>query len=219
MPAKSALIDPAIAEYIQETTVHEPPVLRELREETARHPQWRMAICPEQGRLMQVLARAIGARRYLEIGVFTGYSSLAIALALPPDGYILACDVNEASAAIARRYWQAAGVAAKIDLRIAPALETLDGLASERPDPFDLAFIDADKENVVAYYERAIGLVRPGGLILVDNVLWDGAVVDESIQDVNTRALRRVSREAGSDVRVDAALVPICDGLLIALRR
>lgn len=219
MTAKSTFIDPAIQEYIAATVVREHPVLRELREETEHHPRARMAIGPEQGQLMQLLAHAIGARRYLEIGVFTGYSSLAMALALPFDGYVLACDVSEEYTGIARRHWQAAGVAKKIDLRIAPALETLARVRAEGAPPFDLAFIDADKANVDAYYENALELVRPGGLILVDNVLWDGAVLDEATVDPDTRALRSLNAKAGGDERVDAALVPICDGLLIALKR
>lgn len=219
MTAKSAFIDPAIQEYIAATVVREHPALRELREETGRQPHARMAIGPEQGSLMALLALAIGARRYLEIGVFTGYSSLALALALPADGYVLACDVSEEYTGVARRYWQAAGVAAKIDLRIAPALETLAWLRDQNVEPFDLAFIDADKVNVDAYYEHALALVRPGGLILVDNVLWDGAVLDASSADPSTKALRALNSKAGRDDRVDAALVPICDGLLIALKR
>jgi predicted O-methyltransferase YrrM len=159
-----------------------------LREETLRLPNARMAIGPEQGQLMQLLAHAIGARRYLEIGVFTGYSSLSMALALPADGYVLACDVSEEFTRVARRYWEAAGVAAKIDLRIGPALETLAKLRAQDVEPFDMAFIDADKANVGEYYEKALELVRPGGLILVDNVLWGGAVVDASDEDPDTRA-------------------------------
>lgn len=218
MPTKSSILDAGIAEYIA-GTVHEHPKLRELREETARHPNWRMAIGPEQGNFMQLLARAIGARRYLEIGVFTGYSSLAMALALPDDGYVLACDIDDENTAVARRYWDAAGVAEKIDLRIAPALETLDKLRAEGCEPFDIAFIDADKVNVGEYYERAVELIRSGGFVLVDNVLWDGAVVDPAIRDPQTEALRAVNATAARDERVMAALLPICDGLLVALKR
>jgi len=219
MTAKSTFIDPAIQEYIIATVVRENPVLRRLREETARHPHARMAIGPEQGELMQLLARTIVARRYLEIGVFTGYSSLAMALALPDDGYILACDVSEEYTASARRYWAEAGVAGKIDLRIAPALQTLTQIRVEGAEPFDMAFIDADKANVGTYYETALTVVRPGGLILVDNVLWDGAVLDESTSDRDTQALRALNAKAGRDERVDVALVPVCDGLLIARKR
>lgn len=219
MTAKSAILDPAIHEYIVSATVREHPLLRELREETARLSRWRMAIGPEQGQLMALLAHAIGARRYLEIGVFTGYSSLAMALALPADAYILACDVDETTAAVARRYWEAAGVAGKIDLRIGPAAQTLDRLRGEAVAPFDMAFIDADKANVDTYYERALELVRGGGLILVDNVLWDGAVTDPSADDADTRALRAISFKAGRDDRVEIALLPVCDGVLIARKR
>jgi predicted O-methyltransferase YrrM len=219
MTTKSAIQDPAIHEYIVKTMAPEHPVLHELREETARLSDSRMQIGPEQGRLMQVLAHAIGARRYLEIGVFTGYSSLAMALALPPDGYVLALDVNEETTAIARRYWRSAGVAERIDLRIGPALETLESVRAQGVEPFDTAFIDADKQRVNEYYELALELVRPGGFVLVDNVLWDGAVADPANDDPNTRALRLVSERAGRDDRVDAALIPICDGLLVALKR
>jgi len=215
---KSSILDPVVGEYVIETMVREHPALAELREETARLAHSKMQIGPEQGQFMSVLARAIGARRYLEIGVFTGYSSLAMALALPSDGYVLACDVNEETTAVARRYWEKAGVAGKIDLRIAPALETLDAAIARGVPPFDVAFIDADKQNVGAYYERALELVRIGGWILVDNVLWDGAVADPSADDPDTRALRAISAKAAGDDRVAAALVPVCDGLLVALR-
>jgi predicted O-methyltransferase YrrM len=218
MPAKSAIQDPAIQEYIVRATVREHPVQRQLREETARLTEWRMAIGPEQGRFMQLLARATGVRRYLEIGVFTGYSSLALALALPADGYILACDVDEAYAAVARRHWQDAGVAEKIDLRIAPALETLERVRLEEPEPFDMAFIDADKQLVDEYYERSLELLRPGGLILVDNALCDGKVIDASEQSPQALALHRLNEKAGRDERVVASLVPVGDGLLIALK-
>ncbi len=219
MTAKSTFVDPAIQNYVVGTIVREHPVLRELREETAHHSHARMAIGPDQGQLMKVLAHAIGARRYLEIGVFTGYSSLAMALALPPDGYVLACDVSEEYTGVARRYWHAAGVAAKIDLRIAPALETLADLRAQHAEPFDMAFIDADKANVDRYYEAALDLVRPGGFILVDNVLWSGEVLDESATDADTRALRALNAKVSRDDRVDATLVPVCDGILIALKR
>ncbi|MBV8198878.1 MAG: class I SAM-dependent methyltransferase [Candidatus Eremiobacteraeota bacterium] len=219
MKVKSKFVDPKIQEYIIAATVAEHPVLRELREETSALENARMAIGPEQGQLMALLAHVIGARRYLEIGVFTGYSSLAMALALPDDGYILACDVSEEYTSVARRYWQKAGVAKKIDLRIAPALDTLERVAAEDAAPFDMAFIDADKANVNRYYDAALRLVRPGGLILVDNVLWGGAVLDPDDEDPDTLALRQLSLRAGRDERVEVALVPICDGLLVAAKR
>lgn len=219
MTAKSTFVDPAIQEYVIATVVREDPILRGLREETSRHAYSRMAIGPEQGALMQLLARTIGARRYLEIGVFTGYSSLAMALALPHDGYILACDVSDEYTAVARRYWREAGVAEKIDLRIAPALQTLAQIRREGIEPFDMAFIDADKVNAGDYFEAALTLIRAGGLILVDNVLWGGAVLDAETSDEDTQALQALNVKAGRDERVDVALVPVCDGLLIARKR
>jgi predicted O-methyltransferase YrrM len=215
MSARSTFIDPAIQAYVFEKTVHEDPVARALREETAKMPNAQMQIGPEQAAFMQLLARTIGARRYLEIGVFTGYSALAIAQALPADGRIVACDVSEEFTTVARRYWERAEVSRKIDLRLAPALETLDKLIATKAEAFDLVFIDADKENVVNYYERALDLLRPGGLILVDNVLWNGAVADPSINDANTRALRAVNEHAANDPRTQTVLVTVGDGLLI----
>jgi O-methyltransferase len=219
MTAKSTFVDQTIQEYIIASTVREHPLLRELRDETSRLPQARMQIGPEQGQFMALLAHAIGARRYLEVGVFTGYSSLAMALALPADGYVLASDVSEEYTAVARRYWEKAGVASKIDLRIGPALETLKAVRAKNGAPFDVAFIDADKENVNAYYEACLELLRPKGLVLVDNVLWSGAVVDPADDDPDTLALREVSQRAGRDERVEAVLLPICDGLLVARKR
>lgn len=219
MPTKSSFLDPAVGEYILETTVREAPILRQLREETARMPNARMQIGPEQGQLMALLAHAIGARRYLEIGVFTGYSALAMALALPEDARIVACDVSEEYTAVARRYWSRAGVESKIDLRLGPALETLERLAAGNEAPFDIAFIDADKENVDAYYERSLGLVRSGGLVLVDNVLWGGDVANPAIDDASTAALRAISGKAARDDRVEIVLLPVCDGILIARKR
>jgi predicted O-methyltransferase YrrM len=219
MTAKSTFVDQAIQEYIIACTVHEHALLRELREETARLPQARMQIGPEQGQLMALLAHTIGARRYLEIGVFTGYSSLAMALALPADGHILACDVSEEYTAVARQYWARAGIADKIDLRIGPALETLKEIRAKNGEPFDMAFIDADKTNVKAYYDACVELIRPNGFVLVDNVLWGGAVVDPTDNDEDTQALREVSLRAGRDERVEAVLLPVCDGLLVARKR
>lgn len=219
MTGKSAFIDPVVQEYIIANTVREHPVLAELRTETQQRSNASMEIGPEQGALMQLLARTIGARRYLEIGVFTGYSALAMALALPADGRIVACDVSEEYAAVARRYWARAGVSEKIDLRLAPALETLRALLARGVEPFDMAFIDADKGNVDAYYENALQLVRPGGLILVDNVLWSGAVTAPQIEDADTAALHALNVKAGRDERVDVSLLATCDGILIARKR
>jgi caffeoyl-CoA O-methyltransferase len=219
MTAKSSFIDPAVQEYIIEHTGREHPALRDLRIETSHRSNALMEIGPEQGAFMQLLARTIDAKRYLEIGVFTGYSALAMALVLPSDGRVVACDVNEEYTTVARRFWQIAGVSEKIELRIAPALETLEWLISEKVEPFDMAFIDADKENVDNYYEDCLRLVRPGGLILVDNVLWSGAVINPSIDDADTSALRAIAAKAGRDERVDVALIPTCDGILVARKR
>lgn len=219
MTGKSEFVDQSIQEYIITQTVHENAVQRALREETSRRSNAQMQIGSDQGQFMQLLAHTIGARRYLEIGVFTGYSTLAMALALPPDGRIVACDVSEEYTAVARRYWAQAGVTDKIDLRIAPALETLERLLAEKTQPFDMAFIDADKENVAKYFEYCLQLVRSGGLILVDNVLWSGRVANPTVNDADTCALRNVSVRASNDDRVEVALVPVCDGILIARKK
>jgi caffeoyl-CoA O-methyltransferase len=179
-----------------------------------------MQIAPDQGQFMAFLIRLIGAKKALEVGVFTGYSSLCVALALPPEGKLIACDISEEYTAIARRYWQKAGVTDKIDLRIAPALETLDQLVTAgQTNSFDFAFIDADKENYLNYYERALQLVRPGGLIAVDNVLWGGAVADPAVQDESTQAIRAFNQTLHRDERVDLSLVAIADGLTLAMKR
>lgn len=220
MTGKSTFIDPAVQDYLASVTVREAGVLGELRDETSRLPNAVMQIGPDQGAFMQLLAKLIGAKRYLEAGVYTGYSTLAVALALPDDGEIVACDTSEEYTAIARRYWAKAGVQQKIDLRIAPALETMDALVAQgQAGTFDLAFIDADKANVDAYYERALVLLRSGGLVLVDNVLWSGKVVDPAPQDADTAALRALNEKAARDERVDVALVPVCDGILMARKR
>lgn len=191
-----------------------------LREETARDEMANMQIAPEQGQFMALLIKMIGARRTLEVGVYTGYSALCTALALPDDGRIIACDVNEEWTTVARRYWQEAGVAHKIDLRLAPASDTLAQLIEDgRAESFDFAFIDADKINYDRYYEQCLALIRPGGLIAVDNVLWDGAVADSSITDPDTEAIRAFNKKIHPDARVDLSLVPIADGLTLARKR
>ena len=217
---KTICADPALAQYMIDTAVRETPLQRALREETARMPRAQMQIGPDQGAFMALLTQIMRAKRYLEIGVFTGYSALAVALALPEDGQIVACDVSEEYTAVARRYWAQAGVASKIDLRLAPALQTLDQLLSGGAEgSFDLAFIDADKENVDAYYERVLRLLRPGGLMLVDNVLWDGKVLDAQSADPDTRALRAIAQKAGRDDRVETCMLGLCDGILMAYKR
>jgi len=216
---KSAFIDDGIQTYVNGLVVRESAIARALRDETARMPNAMMQIGPDQAQFMQLLARLIGARRYLEVGVFTGYSALAMALALPADGQVVACDVSEEYTAIAQAYWRRAGVAEKIELRLAPALETLDDLLANDRAGFDVAFIDADKANVSAYFERVLRLVRPGGLVLVDNVLWGGAVLDEHASDPDTVALRAFNEHVARDERVDSALVTVCDGILMARKR
>lgn len=206
--------------YLIEHNLREAPVLARLRQVTAALPQAGMQIAPEQGQFMQLLVRLLGARRCLEVGTFTGYSALAVALVLPGDGEIIACDVSAEWTQIARQFWREAGVDARIDLRLAPALETLDALLdSGGGSTFDFAFIDADKQNYVAYYERVVELLRPGGLLAVDNALWDGRVADPDVNDAETNAIRALNDRVHRDERVDSSLVPIGDGLLLARRR
>jgi predicted O-methyltransferase YrrM len=216
MSRQIALTDELLA-YLHKVSLREAEPLRMLREETAKLPMAGMQISPDQGQFMALLVRLIGARRCLEIGTFTGYSSLAVALALPPDGRVVCCDVSEEYTAVARRAWASAGVAAKIELHIAPARVTLDRLreAGQRGS-FDFAFIDADKENYDAYYEASLELVRPGGLIAIDNVLWSGAVADTKRQDADTKALRALNLKLHDDERVDISMLPIGDGLTLA---
>jgi len=206
--------------YAQRVGVREPDLLRQLREETARLPQSRMQISPEQGALMAMLVGLMGARRCLEVGTFTGYSALSVALALPAEGRLVCCDLSREWTDVARRYWDSAGVADRIELRIGPASDTLDALLAEGDaDSFDFAFIDADKPNYDGYYERALRLVRPGGVIAIDNVLWSGAVIDPEDDTPDTRAIRALNDKIAGDERVDAVLVPIGDGLTLARRR
>jgi len=208
-----------LMDYLSRYGAREDPALTHCREETAQMGQIAMMqIAPEQGAFLAMLVKLIDATRCLEVGVFTGYSALTVALALPADGRVLACDVSEEYTAMARRYWERAGVSDKIDLRIAPALETLAALKASAAEPFDMAFVDADKENVDAYYEAALELLRPGGLLLIDNVLWGGRVLDEAPSE-STRALVAVVVKAHADQRVDASLLPVSDGILLARKR
>jgi predicted O-methyltransferase YrrM len=215
-----SLLPIAVERYICDTITHESAVQRRLREATARLPNASMQIGPDLGALLGLLVRAIGARRAVEIGTFTGYSALAVAAALPADGVLVACDVSAEWTAIGRRHWQEAGVAARIDLRLAPALDTLEQLRkSFGADSFDFAFIDADKPSYDAYYEACLVLVRPGGLIALDNMLWSGAVADPAVVDESTSALRALNAKIGADARVDACLLSIGDGVMLARRR
>ena len=207
--------------YIQDVSLREPEILTRLRLETARRPHASMQISPEQGQFMALLVETIGARRCLEVGVFTGYSSLVVALALPQDGKLIAGDVSEEYTSVARPYWAEAGVAHKIDLRIAPAVETLDRLLDGgQAGSFDFAFIDADKPNYDNYYERALKLLRPGGIVAIDNVLWGGSVIKkEKDKDPNTLAIRALNRKIRDDKRVTISLLTIGDGLTLARKR
>jgi predicted O-methyltransferase YrrM len=206
-------------DYLLSVSLREPIILTQLRQETSQLPMSRMQISPEQGQFMALLVKLMRAKKTLEVGVFTGYSSLVVALALPADGKIVACDVSEEYTSIARRYWQQAGVADKIDLHIAPALETLDSLlAAGEAGTFDFAFIDADKGNYENYYERSLELIRPGGIIAIDNVLWSGKVADPEIQDNQTNKIRAFNRKLHQDSRITLSLVPIADGLTLAIK-
>ena len=220
MANRSISMTDEIYDYISATLLREPPLLAELRKETATLPRSGMQIGPEQGQFMALLVELLDVRRAIEVGTFTGYSSLAVALAIPPEGRLITCDIDETTTAIARRYWIRAGVADRIDLRLGPAVATLDGLIAEgRRDSFDLAFIDADKPNYENYYERILTLLRPGGLLLVDNVLWDGAVADKTKTDADTSAIRALNARAAADRRVSISIVPIGDGVLMVRKR
>ena len=220
MSNRSIVLTDSLYEYMSDVSLREPSLLLALREETAELTQRSMQISPEQGQFMALLVRLTGARRCLEVGVFTGYSSLATALALPDDGRVIACDVSEEWTAVARRYWKRAGVDHKIDLRLAPATETLDALVAEgQGGTFDFAFIDADKTNYLAYYERTLALLRTGGLALVDNTLWSGRVADPEVADADTLALRHFNEVLHRDERVDLSLLPMGDGLTVVRKR
>lgn len=216
---KTIVLGDELYGYLTANSLREPEILKRLRDDTASHPQAGMQIAPEQGQFMALLVRLMGVSKALEIGVFTGYSALAIALAMPPQGRITACDISEEWTSVARRYWLEAGVSDRIDLRLGPALETLDGLLKEgRSATYDFAFIDADKENYDAYYERSLTLLRPGGLMVIDNVLWGGRVADQSVADVDTVAIRALNRKIHQDPRVAMSLIPVADGLTLALK-
>jgi predicted O-methyltransferase YrrM len=217
--SKHYLAGEAVAEYVRRVSVREHPLLARLREETASHPRAIMQIAPEQGQFFQFIVALIGARKCLEIGVFTGYSSLAVALALPPGGHLTACDISEEYTSIARRYWAEAGVSERIDLRIAPAAETLEHLLKEgREGTYDFAFIDADKTGYDRYYELCLQLVRPGGLIVLDNMLYHGTVPGDADHGPDTAALRALNEKIGKDPRVVPSLLPVADGVMLAVK-
>ena len=220
MSHRTIVMTDPLYDYMLGASLRDLPVLKRLREETARLPRGTMQISPEQGQFMQLLTKLMGAKRCIEVGVFTGYSSLCVALALPADGHILACDVSEEFTAVARRYWKEAGVEPKVELVLAPALATLDArLKAGEASSYDLAFIDADKSNYAGYYERILKLLRPGGLVLVDNVLWSGAVIDKKDKSEDTAAIRAFNEALQKDERVDVSMLPVGDGLTLARKR
>jgi O-methyltransferase len=207
----------SLYEYVLSISLREPESLRALREETSKLSEAEWQIAPEQGPFLALLVQLMGARKCLEVGTFTGYSAAWVASVLPPEGRILCCDINDTYAAIARKYWAMAGVAGKIDMRVAPALDTLnDLLAKGATGSYDYAFIDADKSNYDIYYEKCLELLRPGGLIAIDNTLWDGKVADLKIADADTVAIRALNAKLFSDKRVSLSFLPFADGLTLA---
>ncbi len=219
MSSRTLNLDDRLYNYVLNHSLREHPAQAELRAVTRRHPHAEMQVSAEQGQFMAMLVKLMGARHAIEVGVFTGYSALAVALALPPDGRLLACDISEEFTQIGRPFWHQAGVAHKIDLQIAPALATLDArLAAGQAGQYDFAFIDADKRSYDAYYERCLQLLRKGGLIAIDNTLWSGAVANAP-QDIDTVALQTLNIKLHGDERVDISLLPIGDGLTLARKR
>ena len=219
MSTATIILDEKLREYLLNVSVKESEILRELREETAQMEYSAMQISPEQGAFMSFLVELIQAKRTLEIGVFTGYSALVVAMALSEDGIVTACDVSEEWANVGMKYWKKAQVEDKIDLRIAPALKTLDQLLSDgKQGTYDFAFIDADKIEYQGYFDKSLELLRIGGLIAIDNVLWGGSVIDDSIQDSSTKAIREFNENLSSDPRVSISMVPIGDGLTLACK-
>mgnify|MGYP006281578785 CR=1 FL=1 len=220
MSRRTINLEGRLLEYLRDVSVRESPAKRELREETAELEMAMMQIAPEQGQFMNLLAKLVGAERAIEIGTFTGYSAICVAEALPSDGELIACDVNEEWTAIAQRYWERTGLDEVIDLRLQPALETVAQLVDAgETGTFDFAFIDADKTNYDAYYEHCLELVRPGGLITIDNTLWSGSVADPEDTSESTEAIRSLNLKMGRDERVDVSLIPIGDGLSLARKR
>jgi predicted O-methyltransferase YrrM len=213
-------LEDTLLAYLRNHSLREPEVLKQLREETLKLPLGVMQVSPEQGQFMALLVRITGATRIVEIGTFTGYSSLVMALALPDSGKLITCDISEDYTNTARQYWQKAGVADRIELKLAPALETLDALlASGQTGTFDMAFIDADKTEYIGYYERCLQLLNSGGLILVDNVLWGGRVARSEVEDSDTNTLRQFNDLLHQDERIGLSMLPLGDGLTIARKR
>jgi predicted O-methyltransferase YrrM len=219
MSTRTLTLDEDLHRYMVDVSLRETPIRRRLREETAKLEPARMQIAPEQGQLMALLVSLMGARNTLEVGVFTGYSALCVAEALPDDGHIIACDVSEEWTSVAQRYWKEAGVEGKIELKLAPAVESLTSLIEKgKEGQFDFAFIDADKGNYATYFDRCLELLRPGGLIAVDNTLWSGRVIDSADQSNDTKVLRAFNEALRNDSRIALSMVPIGDGLTLALK-
>jgi predicted O-methyltransferase YrrM len=219
MSLRSLNLDDTLYQYLLDHSLREQPEQTALREATRTHPRAQMQISPEQGQFMALLVKLIGARRCIEVGVFTGYSALSVALALPADGRVLACDISDEFTAVGKPFWQRAGVAHKIDLRLAPALHTLDAsLAAGEAGHYDFAFIDADKTGYDDYYERCLRLLRPGGLVAIDNVLWGGAVA-HAADSADTRALQALNDKLHRDERIDLSMLPLGDGVSLARKR
>jgi predicted O-methyltransferase YrrM len=213
------LTDP-LYDYMRSVSLREPEILRELREETSRDPMSIMQITPEQGQLMSLLVKVAGASKALEVGVYTGYSSLCVAMALPPNGKMVACDISREWTDVARRYWKRAGVAGKITLHLAPAIETLNHLLSKNEaGTFDFMFIDGDKKGYDTYYERGLSLLRPGGLMAIDNVFWSEKVADPKIADEETNSIGALNERLRGDDRIDLSMIPIGDGLALVMKK
>ena len=220
MSSRTLELTPRLYDYLLGASLREPEVLGQLREETGKMKGAGMQISPEQGQFMALLVELTGARKTLEIGTFTGYSALAVARVLPPGGKVYACDISKEYTDVARKYWVKAGVADKIELRLGPGAETVGQLITEgHSGSFDFAFIDADKKNYDAYYEAALTLLKPGGLIAIDNVLWNGRVADPDRTDPDTAAIRALNAKLRDDSRVTISMVPIGDGLMLARKR
>ncbi|MHC8306565.1 O-methyltransferase [Pseudomonas sp. PB3P13] len=217
MTARTLNLDDTLYQYLLDVSLRETPLLKRLRDETQAMPMARWQVAPEQGQFLALLVKLIGARRLLEIGTFTGYSALCMAAALAEDGSLICCDMPGDYNAIARRYWQEAGVNARIDLRLAPALQTLDQI--DQPEHFDLIFIDADKANYPSYLEHALRLLRVGGLAIFDNTLWSGRVLEENSESADTRAIQALNLALKNDARFDLSLLPLGDGLTLCRKR